>query len=104
MLGRLNFRVQRHISAAVTKSSLCLLQKLLLRSYPLQSQKLPYPLLSDESGKLRNALGVKKHYFIIPGRQTFVIDKTGRVLLAYHDLSHKRHAKEAINALYNSGK
>ena len=68
----------------------------------LQNQKLPFPLLSDKDGKLRSALGVKKHFFLIPGRQTFVIDKEGRVLLAFNELSHKNHVGEALNALKNS--
>lgn len=68
----------------------------------VQKQNLPFPLLSDEGGKLRSALGVKKHYFLIPGRQTFVIDKDSRVLLAFSDLSHKDHVGQALNALKNS--
>lgn len=67
-----------------------------------QKQNLPYPLLSDEGGKLRSAMGVGRHYFIIPGRNTFVIDKTGRVILNYSDLNHKNHVKEALSALKNS--
>ena len=67
-----------------------------------QKQNLPYPLLTDEGGKLRSAMGVKKHFFVIPGRQTFVIDKEGRVLLSFSDLSHKNHVSEALNALQNS--
>ena len=35
-----------------------------------QAQKLPYPLLSDESGKLRKAFGIKGNLLgLIPGRQ-----------------------------------
>jgi len=67
-----------------------------------EKQNLPYPLLSDEGGKLRSAMGVGRHYFIIPGRNTFVIDKTGRVILNYSDLNHKNHVKEALSALKNS--
>ena len=65
----------------------------------LQDQSLPYPLLSDEGGKLRKALGVKKSFFIIPGRQTFVIDKEGKILLEFNNLSHKDHVSKALAAL-----
>lgn len=68
----------------------------------LQKQSLPFPLLSDTGGELRAALGVKKHYFVIPGRQTFVVDKDGRVLLSFSNLSHKDHVDQALNALKNS--
>lgn len=64
------------------------------------NQSLPYPLLSDEGGKLRHALGVKKHLLgFLPGRQTFVIDADGKVLLSFHNISYKKHASEALEAL-----
>jgi peroxiredoxin Q/BCP len=65
----------------------------------LQSQSLPYPLLSDESGKLRKALGIKKSLFVIPGRMTFVINKEGKILLEFNNLSHKDHVSKALDAL-----
>lgn len=69
-----------------------------------QNHSLPYPLLSDEGGKLRKALGIKGHLLgIIPGRQTFVIDKEGTVLLAFNNLSHKDHVKQALAALDKAG-
>lgn len=65
----------------------------------MQNQSLPYPLLSDEGGKLRKAFGISKSFFIIPGRATFVIDKAGKVLLEFNNLSHKDHVSKALAAL-----
>lgn len=39
--------------------------------------KLPFTLLSDPDGSVATAWGVKKTFGLIPGRVTFVFDKTG---------------------------
>jgi peroxiredoxin Q/BCP len=39
--------------------------------------KLPFVLASDPGGSLREKMGVKKTLGMLPGRVTFVIDKTG---------------------------
>lgn len=38
---------------------------------------LPFTLLSDPDGKVAEAWGVKKTFGLLPGRVTFVFDKTG---------------------------
>lgn len=43
--------------------------------------ELPYIFLSDKSKKARNAFGVKPNLLgLLPGRETFVFDKEGRLL------------------------
>jgi peroxiredoxin Q/BCP len=41
------------------------------------NHRLPFTLLSDPGGKVASAWGIKKTLGIIPGRVTFVFDKTG---------------------------
>ena len=43
---------------------------------------LPFILLSDNDKKLRKLFGVQNNLFIIPGRETFVIDKEGVIQYA----------------------
>jgi peroxiredoxin Q/BCP len=60
---------------------------------------LPFILISDTDGKIRERFGVKG--FVIPARVTFVIEKgTGRIVHIYNSqLFPSRHVKEAIKAL-----
>lgn len=66
-----------------------------------KAQNLPYPLLVDSNNLLRKALGIKADLFgALPGRQTFVIDKTGKCVLSYNNMmSADAHVTEALNAL-----
>ncbi|MCZ2444393.1 MAG: peroxiredoxin [Flavobacteriales bacterium] len=62
--------------------------------------KLPYILLSDMTGKVRELYGVKKTLFLFPGRTTFVIEKHG--LIRHIFSSHfqvSRHIDEALEVL-----
>jgi len=59
-----------------------------------------FPLLSDEGGKVREAYGVKSSFGLVPGRVTFVIDKTGVVRRVFSSqLNPARHVSEAVQAL-----
>ena len=65
-----------------------------------ESCKVKFPLLADEGGKLRETYGVKSSLGFIPGRVTFVIDKTGTVRKVFSSqLNPTRHVSEAIQAL-----
>lgn len=59
--------------------------------------QLPFILLSDESGKIRKKLGVKKSLLgLLPGRETFVIDRNGVVQLKFNNLDATRHMQKAL--------
>ena len=60
-----------------------------------------YPLLSDRKGALRKAFGVKGILLgVVPGRETFVIDKDGTVLHVFNDLLNPmKHVDEALAIL-----
>jgi peroxiredoxin Q/BCP len=60
---------------------------------------LPFILLSDNDKKLRKLFGVANSLFIIPGRETFVIDKTGNVVLIFNSMSAKVHITKALSML-----
>jgi hypothetical protein len=52
----------------------------------MQAQRLNFPLLTDQSDFLRKSFGIKADMLgLLPGRQTFVIDKAGRVVLSFND-------------------
>jgi peroxiredoxin Q/BCP len=69
-----------------------------------ESCHVKFPLLSDEGGKVRDAYGVKHSFGIVPGRVTFVIDKTGVVRRVFSSqLNPARHVSEAVQALKTIG-
>lgn len=60
--------------------------------------RLPFILVSDRDGKIRELFGVKG--FLIPPRVTFVIDKKGEIVHVYNgQLNPERHVEEALKAL-----
>ena len=62
--------------------------------------QLPYPLLVDERSELRNAFGVARTLFVLPGRVTYVIDGTGVVRLVFDEmLDANAHVRQAITTL-----
>jgi peroxiredoxin Q/BCP len=62
--------------------------------------KLPFLLLSDPNGSVREAYGVKKTLGLLPGRATFVIDRNGTIRHMFSSqLNAERHIEEALTAL-----
>jgi peroxiredoxin Q/BCP len=60
----------------------------------------PFPLLSDEGGKIRKLYGVPKTLGFLDGRSTYVIDRGGTVRHVFHSqLAVTRHAEEALVAV-----
>lgn len=58
---------------------------------------LGFNLLSDPSNGLRRAWRVPNRLFFVPGRVTYVIDKTGVVQLIFNSgREHLRHVTEAL--------
>jgi peroxiredoxin Q/BCP len=61
---------------------------------------LPFTLLSDKSGKIRRQLGVKKNFLgLIPGRETFVFDKTGKLVMKYNSMDATSHIRKALKVV-----
>ncbi len=61
---------------------------------------LPYVFLSDSDKKARDAFGVKPNLLgLVPGRETFVFDKEGKLLHKFNSMNAKRHMPEALTVL-----
>ncbi len=62
---------------------------------------LPFTLLSDPENQVRNSFGVKPEFLgIIPGRVTFIVDRTGTIQYVFNSLSKaEQHVEEAKKIL-----
>ncbi|MEI7508286.1 MAG: peroxiredoxin [Flavobacterium sp.] len=60
---------------------------------------LPFILLSDNDKKLRKLFGVENDFLFIPGRQTFVINKKGVIVMIFNSMSSMIHIKKALQIL-----
>jgi peroxiredoxin Q/BCP len=59
--------------------------------------KLPYTIVSDIIGKVRDLYGISPMLFVIPARVTFVIDKKGVIRDIYSSPFHaSRHVERAL--------
>lgn len=62
--------------------------------------KLPFTLLSDEGGQVRKLYGVPATLGLLPGRVTYVIDKSGVVRHTFNSqFNPKAHVQEALGVL-----
>ncbi|TRO65393.1 peroxiredoxin [Christiangramia sabulilitoris] len=61
---------------------------------------LPYIFLSDPDKKAREAFGVKPNLLgLLPGRETFVFDKNGKLLHRFNNMNANKHMPEALKIL-----
>ena len=62
--------------------------------------KLPFTLLADRQNKVRKLFKVEGNLFnLLPGRETYVVDKTGKVVMAFNSINAASHMRKALNAL-----
>ena len=60
------------------------------------NHQLPFTLLSDPDNKVLKMFGVKSKFFIT-GRETFIVDKTGKIVFTYESFTNgPAHEKEAL--------
>eukprot|EP00884_Botryococcus_braunii_P019416 jgi/Botrbrau1/6158/Bobra.331_2s0048.1 len=66
-----------------------------------EANRLPFPLLTDQGNFLRKSFGIKADLLgVLPGRQTYVIGKDGKVLLSYNNqFAPETHITQALAAL-----
>lgn len=64
--------------------------------------RLSFTLLSDEGNKIRKQFGVPTNLLgLLPGRVTYVADKTGKVLYTFNSqLQTQKHVDEALRILH----
>ncbi|HEV2345274.1 MAG TPA: peroxiredoxin [Actinocrinis sp.] len=61
---------------------------------------LPFTLLSDEGGDVRKSYGVPASLGLIPGRQTYVIDRSGTVRHVFNSMTNiDRHVNDALDVV-----
>jgi peroxiredoxin Q/BCP len=62
--------------------------------------KLPFTLLSDAGGRVRKSYGVPAVLGLIPGRVTYVIDRTGTVRHAFKSMTNiGAHVNDALDVV-----
>jgi thioredoxin-dependent peroxiredoxin len=62
--------------------------------------KLPFTLVSDEKGQLRKTYGVPSILGVVPGRVTYVIDRTGTVRHVFSSMTNiGRHVNDALDVV-----
>ena len=67
----------------------------------IEHHKLPFTLLSDPGNKVLKMFGVKTKFFIT-GRETFVVDKTGKIVFTFDSFTNATaHEKEALTFIKN---
>jgi peroxiredoxin Q/BCP len=68
-----------------------------------EKYRLTYTLLSDEGNKVRKQFGVPTNFFgILPGRVTYIVDKTGKVIYIFNSqVQATHHVDEALRILKN---
>ena len=65
-----------------------------------EKHRLPFPIVADTDRRLRRLFGVANPLGFIPGRVTYVVDRTGVVRLVYSALfASAEHVKRALAAV-----
>jgi peroxiredoxin Q/BCP len=65
-----------------------------------KKHNLPFILLSDQNGQIRKLFGVKKNLLgLIPGRETFIFDAEGKLVLRFNSLNAEPHIRKALKTL-----
>ena len=66
--------------------------------------ELPFTLLSDRGGRVRELFGVKKTLGLLDGRVTFVIDRAGKIRRTFASaLNAQKHVDEALKTVRELG-
>ena len=68
-----------------------------------EKHRLSFTLLSDEGDKLQKQFGVPKSLLgLLPGRVTYIADKTGKVICIFNSqMQATKHVEEALRILKN---
>ncbi|RMG81037.1 MAG: peroxiredoxin [Bacteroidetes bacterium] len=65
-----------------------------------EKYRLPFILLSDSGNQVKKMFGVKNDLLFIPGRETFVFDKNGKLIYKFKSaFDMKGHCQKALEAL-----
>jgi peroxiredoxin Q/BCP len=62
--------------------------------------RLPFILLSDPNKEVRRKFRVRNRLLnLLPGRETFVVDKNGRIVMTFEGMQARGHVPRALKAL-----
>lgn len=64
--------------------------------------QLPFILLSDAENEVRKLFKVKNSLLLLPGRETYVVDTDGKIIMVFNSISASEHMKRALKAVSNS--
>jgi len=64
---------------------------------------LPFILLADPSKEVRRLFKVEKNFLVLPGRETFVVDLNGKIIMAFNSVNATKHMKKALQAIKATG-
>lgn len=65
-----------------------------------KAHRLPFTLLADEKSIVQKLFGVKKRFFILTGRETFVVNKKGEIVYHFNSMfDAEKHIELAIQKL-----
>ena len=65
------------------------------------NHRLPFILLSDPDGRVRNLFGVPRSFLgLLPGRTTYIINKEGRIVHIFNNqVDARKHVEIALEIL-----
>ncbi|WP_299528468.1 peroxiredoxin [Ulvibacterium sp.] len=62
--------------------------------------RLPFVLLADTQKKVKRLFKVEDNFFgMLPGRETYVVNKEGKIILVFNSVNASRHMQKALKAL-----
>ena len=62
--------------------------------------KLPFKLLADRQKKVHRLFKVESKLFnLLPGRETYVVNKEGRIQMVFNSINASKHMERALNAV-----
>ena len=66
----------------------------------IERYQLPFTLIADKANHIRKRFGVKSLLLgLLPGRETFVVDKKGIVRLRFNSIQAKKHIPKALEMI-----
>lgn len=63
------------------------------------SYELPFVLLSDTDNAVKKQFKIKNGLLLVPGRETYVVDREGTVIMVFNSIRADEHMRRALKAL-----
>ena len=67
----------------------------------MKRHHLPFILLSDAKNEVRKLFKVKNSLLLLPGRETYVVDEKGKIIMVFNNISASEHMKRALKTVSN---